>query len=428
LVLLAGLAGLVWFSIRVENSSEKDAKGDSASAPPLRRYVTRPIVATLEHELDEYVRCRIEALYYSTGLTLDETIARFLDERTELMERGKCAYRLARVGSPEAVAALLKGFQTAPAEQKAFLAQLLGSTGNPAVKDWLMPLLSDPNEQVVIGAIRGLAALGDSEASTTLGGILGDAARSESVRVEAALGLGDLAVPAARDVLMDAFAKTDAGDVKTQILNSLGKFSWGSVADVFQDYIAAADTPPEMRVAAVEALAHSTSDAVPFLMDLAGENGDAEVRASAAWAVSAQDPPPQLAPRLAEMTEREPDSDVRRRLYEALLPQGRIPAARLFPSVLAEEDIAARVAGFNVLGHAAAQEPDAVSTATFDSQIVPELASIATSPNSLNVQMRAVFALRYAQTPAARQALALIASAGRPQVATAARNGLEASE
>jgi hypothetical protein len=60
----------------------------------------------------------------------------------------------------------------------------------------------------------------------------------------------------------------------------------------------------------------------------------------------------------------------------------------------------------------------------FDKEIVPELLQIATAPNSLNIQMRAVFALRRAQTASAQAALAAIAESARPQVATAARNGL----
>jgi hypothetical protein len=96
----------------------------------------------------------------------------------------------------------------------------------------------------------------------------------------------------------------------------------------------------------------------------------------------------------------------------------------LWPKVLAEQDIAARVAGFNALGRAAVQAPGSEMATSFDQLIVPELVTIATSPNSLNIQMRAVFALRQAQTPASQQALAVIASTAQPQVAMAARNGL----
>ena len=123
----------------------------------------------------------------------------------------------------------------------------------------------------------------------------------------------------------------------------------------------------------------------------------------------------------------ETDADARRRLYEALLPQTGITSERLLTAVMAEADIAARVAGFNAVGSATGRAPSSEIAAAFDQKIVPELLAIATSPNSLNIQMRAVFALRRAQTPAAQAALALMASNARPQIATAARNGLRAS-
>ena len=104
------------------------------------------------------------------------------------------------------------------------------------------------------------------------------------------------------------------------------------------------------------------------------------------------------------------DADARRRLYEALLPQTGITSERLLTAVMAEADIAARVAGFNAVGSATGRAPSSEIAAAFDQKIVPELLAIATSPNSLNIQMRAVFALRRAQTPAAQAALALIAN------------------
>jgi HEAT repeat protein len=127
---------------------------------------------------------------------------------------------------------------------------------------------------------------------------------------------------------------------------------------------------------------------------------------------------------LADLAERETDADVRRRLYEALLPQAGIPAERLLPIVEAENDIAARVAGFNAIGRVTHQQPASAVATAFDEKIVPALVQIATAPNSLNIQMRAVFALRRAQTTAAQAALATIANSAPPQVATAARHGL----
>jgi HEAT repeat protein len=279
-------------------------------------------------------------------------------------------------------------------------------------------LLHDADERVVIGAIRGLCGIRGEDVTTRVAAILEDPRYSDRVRIAAASGLGTIRTAAARDALVRAFGETSPGELQAEILVSLGQFDFTTVARTFGSYLAAAETPAEMRVVAVEALAHSSPAAVPFLLQLARADADAEVRASAAWAISAHQAVNHLGPALTRLAEREPEPDVRRRLYEALLPQSTVPADRLLPTVMAEEDIAARVAGFNALGRGAQR---------FDAEIVPELLHIATAPNSLNIQMRAVFALRRAQTPAARIALAQIAGSGAPQVATAARNGLRAT-
>jgi hypothetical protein len=66
-------------------------------------------------------------------------------------------------------------------------------------------------------------------------------------------------------------------------------------------------------------------------------------------------------------------------------------------------------------------------TSEFNANIIPELTQIAVSPGSLNLRMRAVFALRRANTPAAREALTEISQTPTQQIAAAARNGLQAN-
>jgi len=421
-VLLAAV-GFVGFSVWVE---DRFPSGDPERAllPAAQRAVTKPIVNLISHQIERHLRGRAEALYMATGLTVEETIARFLDERVDLAQRRLYAYRLARVGSPECVAALLKVFPTAPPEHKAVMAQLIGSTGNPAAKEWLWPLLDDANAHVAQAAIRGLSAIGGEDVTARITAILLDSQRQDQIRIEAALGLGTIGTPEARDALLEAFAQTGSGDLGTQILNGLGQFEFATVAATFEQYLAAPGTPRAMRAAAVEALAGSSAEAVPFLLGLAKGDGDTDVRASAAWAISGHGTVRDLGPALADMAEYEPAADVRRRLYEALLPQEEIPTERLLPRVQTERDIAARVAGFNAVGLGVQRQPESAAAAAFDQEIVPELLRIATAPNSLNIQMRAVFALRRAQTEAAQAALAAIANSARPQVAAAARNGL----
>jgi HEAT repeat protein len=423
LMALLFAAGFVFFSVWIEDNFPSDDPKRSL-IPGLQRIFTKPIVNAISHRVERYVRSRIESRYMNTGLTLEETIARFLDERIDIEQRRIYAYRLARAGTPEAMAALFKVFQTAGPEHKAFMIQLIGSTGNPAVKDWLWQFLTDGDERVVMAAIRGLSAIGGRDVSEKLVSLLKDSHQPDQIRIEAALGLGTIGTPEAADVLAKALMETKETELGMQILNALGHFPFEIVAVTFEQLLSATKVSSETRVVAVEALANSSRSAVPFLLGFAQDDEDADVRASAAWAVSIHGRYRGLAPVLTDMVEREPDADVRRRLYEALLPQSEIPAERLFPSVLEEDDIAARVAGFNALANAVAQGSSETFAATFDRQIVPELLQIATSENSVNIRMRAVFALRGAQTDAAQVALSEIANTSNPQVAEAARHGL----
>ena len=413
------VVGSVWIEDR---HPSEDAK--RALLPQAQRAVTKPIVNVISHQIEREVRRRAEAPLMFGGRPLEETIARFLDERTDLSGRRIYAYRLARAGTPECIAALLKVFQSAPPEHKAFMAQLIGSTGNPAVKKWLWPLLEDGNESVVAATIRGLSAIGGEDVTAKVGALLADGQRSERIRIEAALSLGSIGTPAARLALAETFNQTTSPELAAEILNSLGRFDFSAVADCFQIYLATPGTPPELRTTAAEALANSSDDAVPFLMSLAANDSDADLRASAAWAISVHDSVHELGSGLAGMVAQEPEAEVRRRLYEALVPQDAIPAEKLLPLILAEEDIATRVAGFNALGCAVRQEPSLPVADRFDREIVPELLKIATEPNSVNIQMRAVFALRRAQTLASQGALMTISKNAAATVASAARNGL----
>ena len=239
--------------------------------------------------------------------------------------------------------------------------------------------------------------------------------------------LGDFGTPAARDALIEAFEQFPGNDGSAeQLLKSLGKFPYPTIAETLGEFFSAPDLPAEMRVAAAEALANSSQEAVPFLLALARDDGDANVRAAAAWAVSMHPESNDLGPSLAAMVSSETEADVRRRIYEALLPKQEIPGGTLLPAVLAEQDTAARIAGFNALSRAVAQGPSSATAATFNEQIVPELQRFAASPDAtLNLRLRAIFALRRAsQTPAAQDALTILANDSIPQISQAARQGL----
>ncbi len=397
---------------------------DASSLTRARGVLTRPVVSAIAGHVRRRVRSVFARRQEMTGLSLEETIARLRDEGLTDEQRGLYALRLARVGSPQAVAALRELLSGAPAEHRAFLAQLLGSTGDPSVAPWLRPLLCDTDETVVVAALRGLCALRGYDATDDIAPLLRATDVTSRVRAEAAIALGQVGSEAARRVLTATLAETRGCELAQHVLDGLGHFRFREVEATFEDVVADPATSADERIVAVEALFHSTPDAVPFLLDVARTHADAATRASAAWAIGAFEGDVGVGPELVAAAVQEPDADVRRRLYESLVPQRRIPAGELLPLVAAETDVAARVAGANAVGEAVGRDAPNAAVAVFDEDLVPDLTHIAMNPNSLNVRMRAVFALRRARTAAARAALSTIAGSDCEQVAAAARNGL----
>ena len=426
LALTLGFYGLVIGSVWMEEHHPSDDP-KRALFPRAQRMVSKPITVSLSRQIREFALRQAEAKYLNGGLTLEETIARFLDEGRPMSERRIHAYRLAKEGTPAADAALRKIIAIAEAEDRAYMADLIGKTRESSAQKWLWPLLEDSDESVVLAAIRGLATIGGDKVTSALAGVLGNQEKPEKVRIEAAVALGRIGSDLSQAALQNAMAQVSSDELTTEILRGLGEGDFNQVSPVFSSYLTATTTAPEMRVVAVEALAHSSDDAIGFLMETAALDADSDVRASAAWAISAHQNVNHLGEPLAEMAVSEPEPDVRRRLYEAMLFQAQIPADSILPTLMAEEDAAARIAGFNVLGNLARQQPSSEAREIFDRQAASELRELATGENSLNLQMRAVFALRRAGTPAAIQALAAIEAAGAEQISTAARNGLRAS-
>ena len=414
----------------------------------------------------------------AAGAAMDDVpvetlIARFLDRNRPFSERQIDAQRLAGLRTPKALQALIDGFQSEAGENRRFLGQLMGQTHNPIFGKSLMSLLETGDDSDATVAIRGLAAIGgvtnlgklavlmnddgwpdalrteaamglldsgnDADTASaikalaliggdvntdTLAGIVRDSTRAEDLRLAAALGLGAIGSPRAGDALVAAFMQFSDPDIHAQLLDSLGHFPFPQIENTWKQFLDAPDTPDALRVAAAEALANSSREAVPFLQQLAGSDRDPNVREMAAWALSVQGPEGAIGPALAGMARTEPEADVRRRLYEALLTQAENPAISLLPVIQSETDLAARVAGFNAFGDAVRRDGSSALANEFDNQIVPELTEVALSPGNLNLRMRAVFALRRATTPGALEALAEISKTETQQIAQAALNGL----
>ncbi len=289
-------------------------------------------------------------------------------------------------------------------------------------------LLASDNPAEAQLAVRVLAVIGGDANTDSLKVIINNASLPKPLRLEAALAMGIVGTPRARDTLINAFRVFPEPEIHEQILGALGQFPFTQIESTWKQILGDPNTPAEVRVAAVDALANSSPDALPFLKTMAGSDRDPQVREMSAWAISALPGAGEnelLGPDLARMAKAEPEADVRRRLYEALPAQVNNPSESLLPVIQGETDYAARVAGFDALADTVKRGASSGLSAKFDAEIVPELTEIAVSNQTLDVRTRAVFALRRANTPAARQALQTLSQTPNQKIALAARHGLK---
>ncbi len=291
-------------------------------------------------------------------------------------------------------------------------------------------LLKSENPAEAQFAARVLAVIGGDANVKTLNEMITNTSLPKPLRLEATLAMAIVGTPQAREALVNAFRVFPEPDDHEQILGALGQFPFSQIEGTWRQVLGDPNTPDEVRVAAVDALAGSSSDALPFLKTLAASDRDPQVREMSAWAISALpiEDNYALGPDLARMATVEPDADVRRRLYEALPAQVNNPAESLLPVIQSETDYAARVAGFNALADTVKRGASSSLSAKFDAEIVPELTEIAVSNQTLDVRTRAVFALRKANTPVARQALQTLSETPNQKIALAARHGLQTAK
>lgn len=412
-------------SIRFEAHFRDRGTPDPPLVGAIRDNLTRPVTNAVSEGIRRGIRARIEARqrHYLGDMSVADTIRALEDESLPLEQRRIHAVRLAMLEDPEGLEALLRLLDKVEGADKAYLIELLGSTGRAGLLPLIVPLLEDPDPRLRMAAIRALGGIGSEEAVASLAQVLGQPDRAIAERCAAAEALGATGAPAARDALLaclPAFPK----EQESEILRALGCFPFNEIRDAIEPFVADPNAPAGARVEVVESLARSTRDCLPYLLDLAREDASEDIRAAAAWTVGTHGRTGGAGPRLAGMARNERDTLVRRRLFEAMIPQSEVPAAEVLGLAIAETDVPARVAGYNAAGAAIAGTPGSAAD-RFDSHAVPDIVSIALHPNSLNIRMRAVFALRRAGTPGSLAALATIADADVPhEVSAAARSGL----
>jgi HEAT repeat protein len=135
-----------------------------------------------------------------------------------------------------------------------------------------------------------------------------------------------------------------------------------------------------------------------------------ELRAAAAWALSATETHQDLTPQLIALLKQEADPEVRVRLYEALGAQDKMDKPAVLALARAETNPAARQAGFGLLADACRADPTPDLVTFFDTTAVPELKATALSDKDRQSRLSAVLTLRRARTELSANALQEIAS------------------
>lgn len=334
-----------------------------------------------------------------------ELIERLHDPELALSIRCETGRILAGLGSATALAAVRAALETGPASLRAAIAEGLGHSPLPEARQLLNELVADPDEAVARGAVRGWAVAGGEVAVSLLTSLAYSGEQPESVRVEAALSLGELPdQPLAFVALTNAAWHLRDETLAPAVLEGLGRRPIVETQDFFREYLATSELPSELRTAAVEALGQAEGPGWALLVDYLADP-DPEVRAGAAWALSTTLESGQAGPQLLDRLQTETDPQVRLRLYQALGNQESFDPTPVLSFVQAESRPDVRIAGYDFLAQACARNPSSALLEFFDHVAVPQLRTAALEADDRHSRLTAVIALRRARTPAATAAL-----------------------
>jgi HEAT repeat protein len=355
------------------------------------------------------VLAAVQGLLQSRVDSESELLARLADPNLDLRTRCQAGQTLARLGSASALAAVRQALVTGVPSLRAAIAEGLGESPLPEARQLLTTLVNDADESVAQGAVRGWALVGDADAANALTTLVYSDDHPEGVRTEAALALGELVnQPQAFAALTNAAWQLRDDTLAPAVLEGLGRRTFTETEEFFRQYLASPDLPGSLRSAAVEALGRAQGDSSPLLVEFL-RDADPEVRAGAAWALSATVESGRAGELLVAHLWTESNPAVRSRLYQALGNQGVFDATAVLPLVQQETRTDVRLSGLDLLGQACRANPSPAVVDFFDTAAIPELKTIALQSDDAHSRMAAVIALRRAPLPGATAALADIA-------------------
>jgi HEAT repeat protein len=348
-------------------------------------------------------------------LSEEELLSVLFDRDAIVKMRRRAAWTLAKNGSEKILSELEKilNQEDMSGDMKAAIAEGLGYSSDLRAKEIILAALENEDDMVVRGAIRGLSATGNEDAISTLSNFMNSTDVSESVRAEAATGLGKIDSPDAFNALIGVYQSAEEANndnLKKDIIAALGQRDISETGEFFQKLLDESTSDPSMRLAAIEAIEDAQGNTNFILLNTLNDE-DSAVRAEAAWALALADDSGDIAGVLQDRLMMEVDAGVRKRLYQALGNQEKTniddATARL---IYEEPDMAARLAGYDSLAKNIGSSENTKLEEQFEKTAIPELQEIALSDDKLNYKLSAVIALKRTGTVESLRALEEIAA------------------
>ena len=353
-----------------------------------------------------FMRWKAQTNYLKTHRNEQEIINNFIDKNTPIANKRFDAWRLAMFNTEAAHKALLTALRNNNPEVRKAVAIAFAHSDYPDAKEIVRMLLNDPDENVVTGAIEALGLFADDESISMLDDILNNENSSEKIREKAAAVLGDTGSQKALNILLQTFNTSENQNLNDAIVTSIGKFPFEKTQSFFHQLMTDDSIPSDIKKSGVEALADSSEDAIPFLIETAKSYDDPEIRESAAWTLGNANGTGEFADDLTVMLQQEPIPDVRRRLYESLINQNKIQGDIILNLAEQEQNIATKIAAANAAAAYLKQQNAKLDDINkFDKDLVPILKNKAIGQGSVNLQLRSIFALKRAGTSESLKAL-----------------------
>jgi len=346
-------------------------------------------------------------------------------------ERIEAIYWLARFGSDAAIDVLEQLLASAaePAIRSS-VAEALGESGNDRATDILLGLLSDADLEVVLSAIEALASRHDPATRRMLLDLVADDQQTDEVRAAAAAALGHHDEVA--DDLLLAFADAQ-GAMAAGVLKALAQQDFVHSEPLFRKLLADPDTPFEVKLEAIGALGEGSPEAAGLLLELARADDDPELRGAAIDALAFADDAGSQRDAFVGLALGESSAEVRASLYNALsLYAGQDSAepavAQLVSNTLAETEPHTRLEGYRMVASMLNYEQQPALATTFDNSMAPWLQRSAEYGDDKYTRFISIDALRLANTVGSRQALSDLSYSANPAVAQAAQQALRLAE